>query len=909
MIKNTNLCAIKVNQGTIKELIQNFINGFQIVFIINENNELLGAVTEGDIRRFFSNLKKDISFNELFNPNIKHIVYNNDKQVFEDAEKIFASNERINNIPVINKKDELLFQIDKYSKSINASVAVNNILIAAGNGSLEYFLKSCGTGSEIVITGSDKESLKNAENIINKHYSELILQTGIVIKIIDEIDKIYIDDKKINIISLSWFGFMYLWNIKNFRTDIITAHELVSYSELKEINDYDKEPLDTFINIFRYNKVLLHCLNNNLVLFKDKLNSYGIKAYEIETFNNISFIKNPEDSALNLYLVSGMDGNEYIEKITTWELLIFLRYIRRYKQLEGKALEYNKFMQSCVFYIKELHNKGFDVFLQSVDSLYEQELHNNINKECGIEIITLWKDISPGKKYIIDIKNLRKPLAGNFVKNMKDQFLRYVCECSLYNIVRQKCCNVYICSKLFSLDNILYNGRNRNNFLISKEFFLDNFSNYITCGKGDEYLTQVIKDKAGCMDLKINDGYLKFTSNYHSKYFNTDLYGNRVVCGVPEKYIGTVWILGACLFSGYAVEDKHTTASYIQRYVNLSGYRYRVVNLSCDEGIQSYNKLLERNISINDIVIIQTISLWNIENFITIDYKELNSALKNKVWFWDIFSHMGCAGYEFIAKKIFNKIKSAMGSNEKTYNHKFYLEKELELKIERYITGTKKLLKENNYYNKFSDIQNYKRSNNKFKIGAIVMNCNPFTYGHQYLIETASRMAGLLYIFVVEEDKSVFSFKDRFYMVKEGTKYYNNVIVISSGGFMISSVTFPGYFMKDTPVGNVYDDFLDLKIFAHYIAPAFGISTRFVGEEPLDKVTAQYNHDMEVILKESGIDVIEIPRNKLNGEYISATKVRKLLKKKDYIALKDYLPETTIQKLSWSEYGIDYTEP
>jgi len=183
---------------------------------------------------------------------------------------------------------------------------------------LEYFLKSCGTGSEIVITGSDKESLKNAENIINKHYSELILQTGIVIKIIDEIDKIYIDDKKINIISLSWFGFMYLWNIKNFRTDIITAHELVSYSELKEINDYDKEPLDTFINIFRYNKVLLHCLNNNLVLFKDKLNSYGIKAYEIETFNNISFIKNPEDSALNLYLVSGMDGNEYIEKITTW---------------------------------------------------------------------------------------------------------------------------------------------------------------------------------------------------------------------------------------------------------------------------------------------------------------------------------------------------------------------------------------------------------------------------------------------------------------------------------------------------------------------------------------------------------------------------------------------------------------
>lgn len=475
----------------------------------------------------------------------------------------------------------------------------------------------------------------------------------------------------------------------------------------------------------------------------------------------------------------------------------------------------------------------------------------------------------------------------------------YVCEYLLYNIIKKKCYNVYICSRLFSIDNILYNDRNRGNFLINKELFVENFVNDI-CGGGDEnYLTQVIKDKAGCMELKLNDAYFKFTSNYHSEYFNTDLYGNRIVYGVPEKYIGTVWILGWCLFSGYAVEDKHTLASFIQEYINLSGYKYRVVNLSCDGGrTETYNKLLERNISSNDIVIIQTLSFWNIENFITIDYKELDSVLKNKIWFWDFFGHMGIEGYKFLANKIFKTIEPAICNNKDIYNSKFYLEHELELKIEKYIKNTKNILKENNVYNKIYEMQKFtESSNNVFKIGAIIMNCNPFTYGHKYLIETASRLVSLLYIFVVEEDKSVFPFKDRFYMVEEGTKEYNNVIIVPSGGFMISSVTFPGYFMKDTPTGASFDDFLDLKIFAHYIAPAFGISTRFVGEEPFDKVTAQYNYDMKILLKEAGIDVVEIPRKKIGDEFISATKVRKLLNSKDYNVLKKYLPKTTLNKI------------
>ena len=81
------------------------------------------------------------------------------------------------------------------------------------------------------------------------------------------------------------------------------------------------------------------------------------------------------------------------------------------------------------------------------------------------------------------------------------------------------------------------------------------------------------------------------------------------------------------------------------------------------------------------------------------------------------------------------------------------------------------------------------------KVGAIVMNCNPFTNGHKYLIETARNKVDVLLIFVLEEDKSYFSYKDRMTMVKLGTADMGNVYVVPSGKFMISALTFPEYFV------------------------------------------------------------------------------------------------------------------
>ena len=129
-------------------------------------------------------------------------------------------------------------------------------------------------------------------------------------------------------------------------------------------------------------------------------------------------------------------------------------------------------------------------------------------------------------------------------------------------------------------------------------------------------------------------------------------------------------------------------------------------------------------------------------------------------------------------------------------------------------------------------------------VGAIVMNCNPFTLGHRYLVEYAAAQCDVLHLFVVEEDRSMFS---------------SQVRVHHSGHYMISSATFPTYFLKQEEDATAMQCALDCTVFAQCIAPPLHIRTRFVGQEPLDPVTAQYNAAMAALLPRHGVQVREIP--------------------------------------------------
>lgn len=195
------------------------------------------------------------------------------------------------------------------------------------------------------------------------------------------------------------------------------------------------------------------------------------------------------------------------------------------------------------------------------------------------------------------------------------------------------------------------------------------------------------------------------------------------------------------------------------------------------------------------------------------------------------------------------------------------------------------------------------------RIGAIVMNCNPFTNGHLYIIEKSLKSVDFLYIIVVQENLSDFSFEDRINLIKAGTAHIaNRVSVVPSGKYIISSFTFPEYFSKNELQGEVIDTSYDVLIFGSVVAPLLGISCRFIGEEPYCKVTNQYNLTMKAILPKIGVEVIENPRMEIDGVAVSASLVRKLAQERKFGELEKLVPKTTFDFLCKNYLIVDNFE-
>lgn len=179
--------------------------------------------------------------------------------------------------------------------------------------------------------------------------------------------------------------------------------------------------------------------------------------------------------------------------------------------------------------------------------------------------------------------------------------------------------------------------------------------------------------------------------------------------------------------------------------------------------------------------------------------------------------------------------------------------------------------------------------------GAIVANCNPFTNGHLYLVQEASKRCDNLYLFILSENKSMFSSDDRMEMAKRATKDIPNVIVVPTGPYLVSMATFPDYFLKSNPQKAKCT--LDAEIFAKIIAPKLNITKRFVGTEPICPVTAQYNSTLLQILPEHNISVDVIPRKEADGMPISARYVREYIKQNDFEMLVPLVPKSTLEFL------------
>ena len=208
------------------------------------------------------------------------------------------------------------------------------------------------------------------------------------------------------------------------------------------------------------------------------------------------------------------------------------------------------------------------------------------------------------------------------------------------------------------------------------------------------------------------------------------------------------------------------------------------------------------------------------------------------------------------------------------------------------------------------------------KCGVIVMNANPFTLGHKYLIEKALEQVDHLFVIPVKEDASAFPYLERIAMIRAAIQpdssvmpdsdrasaqpsaeqnYFSGrcpknqfssanaspahadarITVLEGSDYCISAATFPTYFLKDLSDAAETQMRLDIDLFERHIMPALGATVRFVGSEPLDPLTARYNALMH--------NAVVIPRL----EAISASRVRAAIEAGDYASAAALCPSTT----------------
>lgn len=182
-------------------------------------------------------------------------------------------------------------------------------------------------------------------------------------------------------------------------------------------------------------------------------------------------------------------------------------------------------------------------------------------------------------------------------------------------------------------------------------------------------------------------------------------------------------------------------------------------------------------------------------------------------------------------------------------------------------------------------------------VGALVMNCNPMTLGHRYLIEQAARQCGWLYLFVVSEDRSAVPAAHRRQIVETAVADLGNVSVVGTDRYLISSATFPDYFLKDKSRASQVWTELDVAVFCR-LAKALGITRRFVGTEPFCPVTGAYNAAMAEKLPQAGVELVEVPRMEREGVAISATAVRALVAAGRWQDIRPLVPQATFDYFS-----------
>lgn len=374
--------------------------------------------------------------------------------------------------------------------------------------------------------------------------------------------------------------------------------------------------------------------------------------------------------------------------------------------------------------------------------------------------------------------------------------------------------------------------------------------------------------------------------------------GIRKTMNQPEDFNHRVLCFGTSTTYSVGTSNDDTIVSLIQKEINkyCDGVRVENHGVHGMNLLLAINNLLQTEIKKGDVVLFFDYDEFNHINDEVIFKLDLNKYDRGDDFFVDISKrhcHFSPNGNRILAKSITEEILiyhigKSIDTNAVPCPKIYQVLDNLKYFLYRKTAQALETCEMKSY---LSLLEQY-TPDNGLKVGSVAVNCNPITNGHLHLLEYASRNVDKLFIFVIEEDKSFFKFEDRLHLVSESTQHLKNVTVLRGGKFICTELTYPDYFDKDTTEAQT-DASMEAWFFCEYIAKTLNISKIFLGEEPNCMITRQYNDKMAELLPTYGIDVKIIKRISANGDSISASKVRKLLKKRDFDAIKAIVPEPT----------------
>ena len=379
-------------------------------------------------------------------------------------------------------------------------------------------------------------------------------------------------------------------------------------------------------------------------------------------------------------------------------------------------------------------------------------------------------------------------------------------------------------------------------------------------------------------NLETNNIYTRLKDT-KSRYFNV-VNGERMTVGQPEEAERTIWFFGPCFVVGGYVEDKYTIESILQERLNREGYSCRVVNCGCYENLyQRMVHITSTPMKPGDIMVIH-VKNRSIEGTESIDMMELLDR-KNvpTEWLLNLPVHCNHKVNKIYADDLFERmVRGNVLTGEVKEGQRTMLSRALAVNS----------LYLDLYFNDF-------RPEKGMVVGSIDIHGNPFTLGHRYLIETASKQVDRLFVLLIEDDLGIFSYAERFAMAVEGTQDLQNVKIVPGGPFQATRNVFREYFVKVKPTDMRESATLDTLIFAEIIAKRLGITRRFLGDERHNPKMQFFNELMKETLPRYGIEVIELPRAQAGGRAISASLARNAAAEGDRETLLANIPETTLR--------------